>query len=95
MQVASRLWVLWGIIVPAQVETTTQALTLATVGGVQLQLSLVTLLTAWSITEVIRYGFFACKVYYGSGFRRVSGFYTFLWLVCLIFHLQRATTLAL
>jgi hypothetical protein len=29
---------------------------------VALQLSLFTLLTAWSITEVVRYGFFALKV---------------------------------
>jgi len=32
------------------------------VGGVLFQLNLVTLLVAWGISEVIRYGFFAAKV---------------------------------
>lgn len=63
MQVASRLWIVWGVIHPVQKPTTTDAITLASLpNGMSLQLSLVTLLFAWSVTEVIRYGFFAVKV---------------------------------
>ncbi|KXZ56690.1 hypothetical protein GPECTOR_1g621 [Gonium pectorale] len=67
MQVASRLWVLWGIINPEQALTTGGAVSLgAKVGGVPLQLNLATLLAAWSITEVVRYSFFAIKEISGS-----------------------------
>ncbi len=81
MQVASRLWVVWGIIHPAQRETTggrvplgslplpawlppqvAQAAGVAPGGSLPLALSLATLLAAWSLTEVVRYGFFAIKV---------------------------------
>lgn len=63
MQVASRLWVLWGIIHPVQGPTTSGSLTLMSLpNGGSLQLSLITLLSAWSVTEIIRYGFFAVKV---------------------------------
>lgn len=55
-QVASRLWILWGIVNLAPEATTTSVVTL----GV-LNLSLITLLTAWCLSEIIRYGFFALK----------------------------------
>ena len=56
-QVASRLWILWGIVNLTPESTTTSVVT---IGGV-LNLSLVTLLTAWCLSEIIRYGFFALK----------------------------------
>ena len=75
MQVASRIWVLWGIINPEPVLAAGGAVHLAQplpgvslpgvpaeVGGMPLALNLATLLTAWSITEVVRYSFFAVKV---------------------------------
>lgn len=55
-QVASRLWVLWGIVNLAPEATTTSVVTLGFIN-----LSLVTLLTAWCLSEIIRYGFFALK----------------------------------
>jgi very-long-chain (3R)-3-hydroxyacyl-CoA dehydratase len=55
-QVASRLWILWGIVNLAPEATTTSAVTVGIV-----QLSLITLLTAWCLSEIIRYGFFALK----------------------------------
>jgi very-long-chain (3R)-3-hydroxyacyl-CoA dehydratase len=61
MQVASRIWVLWGIVAAVPKQTTSQHVHLAQLGPVQLDLSLNTLLLAWSITEVIRYSFFALK----------------------------------
>lgn len=62
-QVASRIWVLWGIVNAAPSAATTQKLTLLTLPapGPTLSLSLVTLLTAWCLSEIIRYGFFAAK----------------------------------
>ncbi|KAG2443040.1 hypothetical protein HYH02_009455 [Chlamydomonas schloesseri] len=78
MQVSSRIWVLWGIINPEPVLATGGAVQLsqplpgvslplpAEVGGVPLALNLATLLTAWSITEVVRYSFFAVKELAGS-----------------------------
>ncbi|PNH00067.1 3-hydroxyacyl-CoA dehydratase PASTICCINO 2, partial [Tetrabaena socialis] len=61
MQVASRLWVLWGIINLAPAEATGGSVPLGglAVGGHPLALSLATLLAAWGITEVVRYSFFA------------------------------------
>ncbi len=55
-QVASRLWILWGIVNLAPEATTTSVVTVGFIN-----LSLVTLLTAWCLSEVIRYGFFAMK----------------------------------
>ncbi|GIL43270.1 hypothetical protein Vafri_1057 [Volvox africanus] len=67
MQVASRLWILWGIINLAPSEATQGAMLLGSkLGDFQLQLNLATLLAAWSITEVIRYSFFAIKEVVGS-----------------------------
>ena len=70
VQVASRLWLVWGIIHPVTRPTTTGALRLADVGGpavlpglnIPLELNLVSLLLAWSCSEVIRYSFYAFKV---------------------------------
>ncbi|GFR41267.1 hypothetical protein Agub_g1942 [Astrephomene gubernaculifera] len=69
MQVASRLWVLWGIVNLVPEATTRGAVSLGgpslqlQLGGLSLplQLNLATLLAAWSITEVVRYSFFAVK----------------------------------
>ncbi|KAL6764037.1 tyrosine phosphatase-like protein [Haematococcus lacustris] len=79
LQVASRLWVLWGLIVPVPGPTTSGALRLALPAGLQLgSLSLATLLLAWGASEVIRYSFFACKelgsVPYPLLWLRYSGF---------------------
>lgn len=58
IQVASRVWVLWGIVnlVP---EDTTQG-SLRQLGP--LSPTLTSLVVAWSLSEIIRYGFFAAKV---------------------------------
>ncbi|KAL4424925.1 hypothetical protein ABPG77_009654 [Micractinium sp. CCAP 211/92] len=62
-QVASRLFVLWGVVVlapqPKSLPVELPAVPLG--GGLRPQLSLVTLLTAWCCSEVIRYSFFAFK----------------------------------
>ena len=61
-QVASRIWVLWGIVCLVPEKTTTSAVTLAVpYTSMSVSLHLVTLLTAWCLSEVIRYGFFALK----------------------------------
>lgn len=62
-QVASRLWILWGIvcIAPESTTTTTVSLAIPNMEAVGIKLSLITLLTAWCLSEIIRYGFFACK----------------------------------
>ena len=63
MQVASRLWLLWGVIVPVKEPTVTGSLLLLDLGGgFKLELSLFTLVTAWALSEVIRYSFFMLKV---------------------------------
>jgi hypothetical protein len=53
--------VLWGVVdlVPC---TRSNPFVLLQLGGTFFQLSLVTLLTAWCCSEIIRYGFFAFKV---------------------------------
>ena len=58
MQVFSRLWVLWGLINLAPEQTTARGLSL---GLPALQLNLATLLTAWSLSEVLRYSLYAFK----------------------------------
>ena len=64
-QVASRIWILWGIVDAAPAATTTRPLVLLTLPAPvpipTLALSLATLLTAWCASEIIRYGFFAFK----------------------------------
>lgn len=67
MQVASRIWCLWGIINPVKVPTTTSGLTdllglpSIHVGPLKLDINFISLMTAWCLSEVIRYGFFALK----------------------------------
>ena len=61
MQVGSRIWVLWGIINLAPDASTTQSVELGRIGQYALQLNFVTLVVAWSLTEVVRYSFFAVK----------------------------------
>eukprot|EP00891_Asterochloris_glomerata_P007862 jgi/Astpho2/7862/Aster-06146 len=58
MQVLSRMWVLWGIILAVPKETTDGAVRLAPLLP---ELNLSSLLLAWGITEVIRYSFYALK----------------------------------
>lgn len=59
-QVASRIWILWGIIDVAP-DPKLRALVLLDVAHMRISLSLVTLMTAWCVTEIIRYGFYAFK----------------------------------
>jgi very-long-chain (3R)-3-hydroxyacyl-CoA dehydratase len=71
MQVASRIWCLWGIVVPCAGEVIPHGLLPA---SLQAQLGLpawaninfITLMTAWCTSEVIRYGFFALKEALGT-----------------------------
>ena len=62
IQVLSRYWALWGIVEVAPEAAKHGALKLFTVGDVTLQLNLITLLFCWSLTEILRYGFYAAKV---------------------------------
>jgi hypothetical protein len=62
IQVLSRYWALWGIVEVAPEATSTGALTLLKADPVTLQLNMITLLFCWSVTEVLRYGFYAVKV---------------------------------
>jgi hypothetical protein len=59
-QVASRLFVLWGVINLAP-EAHQRALVVARWGQATLELSLISLLIAWCCSEIIRYSFFAFK----------------------------------
>mmetsp|Transcript_31069 Transcript_31069/g.68975 ORF Transcript_31069/g.68975 Transcript_31069/m.68975 type:complete len:237 (+) Transcript_31069:60-770(+) len=61
MQVASRLWILWGIVVPLQEQTLGGAIKLVKVGPRTLQLDFISLMVAWCLSEIIRYSFFALK----------------------------------
>ena len=61
MQVGSRIWVLWGVVNLASRATTTQSLELFHVGQHAVQLNFMTLVVAWSLSEVVRYSFFAVK----------------------------------
>ncbi|KAL3152245.1 hypothetical protein ABBQ32_001324 [Trebouxia sp. C0010 RCD-2024] len=61
MQVASRVWVVWGIMVAAPAQIASRSLTVLPLGAYSMQLNLMSLLLAWSVTEIIRYSFFAFK----------------------------------
>ena len=61
IQVLSRLWALWGLVAVAPEACSTGAVTLLSAGPLKLQLSYVTLMLCWSISEILRYGFYACK----------------------------------
>ena len=62
-QVASRIWILWGIVDAVPEATTIRPLTILPLPSPlpTFTLSLVTLLSAWCASEIIRYGFFAFK----------------------------------
>ena len=62
MQVASRVWVVWGIMVAAPAQIASGGITVVPLGQHSIQLNLVSLLLAWSVTEIVRYSFFAFKV---------------------------------
>jgi very-long-chain (3R)-3-hydroxyacyl-CoA dehydratase len=62
IQVLSRLWAVWGVVYQAPEATTLGSIKLLKVENQQLELSMYTLLFAWGVTEVLRYGFFAVKV---------------------------------
>ena len=69
MQVASRIWCLWGIVVPCAPVTIYGGIPAAApylYKGIRAQLNLVSLLTAWCSSEVVRYGFFALKEVMGT-----------------------------
>lgn len=57
----SRLWALWGLVAVAPEACSMGAVTLLSAGPLKLQLSYVTLMLCWSISEILRYGFYACK----------------------------------
>jgi hypothetical protein len=59
VQVASRIWCLWGIVVPCLPTTVTDSIPV--VPGTPLRLDFTSLMAAWGTSEVIRYGFFALK----------------------------------
>ncbi|KAL3142589.1 hypothetical protein ABBQ38_002908 [Trebouxia sp. C0009 RCD-2024] len=61
LQVASRVWVVWGVMVAAPAQIASQSLTVLPLGAYSIQLNLMSLLLAWSVTEIIRYSFFAFK----------------------------------
>ncbi len=61
MQVGSRIWVLWGVVNLAPRASTTQSVELFRVGQHAVQLNFMTLVVAWSLTEVVRYSFFSVK----------------------------------
>ena len=62
VQVFSRIWALWGIIELVPDSTTKGGITLLKTDSVKVELSLISLLLAWSISEVLRYTFYVFKV---------------------------------
>ena len=68
LQVASRVWLVWGVLVAAPAQVTASGLDMIPFKGVSFELNLITLLVAWSVTEIIRYSFFAVKVGANSSF---------------------------
>lgn len=69
---------MWGIIVPVQRDTISSAVKITHFAGLSIELNLLTLLVAWSLSELIRYSFFALKemgvVPYNALWLRYSGF---------------------
>ncbi len=59
VQVSSRIWVLWGLILQAPEATSSGGVRLGKAGP---QLGMYSLYFAWGVTEVLRYSFFAVKV---------------------------------
>lgn len=84
MQVASRLWCLWGIVVPCAHVVIPGGLlpqSLFSAAGLPswFNINFISLMTAWGASEVIRYSFFALKEALGtppyiSTWLRYSGF---------------------
>ncbi|DBB16231.1 TPA: hypothetical protein ACH3X3_014555 [Trebouxia sp. C0006] len=61
LQVTSRVWVVWGIMVAAPAQIASTGVTIVPLGKDSIELNLMSLLLAWSITEIVRYSFFAFK----------------------------------
>eukprot|EP01024_Parvocaulis_polyphysoides_P061706 TRINITY_DN685_c0_g1_i4.p1 TRINITY_DN685_c0_g1~~TRINITY_DN685_c0_g1_i4.p1 ORF type:complete len:198 (-),score=9.49 TRINITY_DN685_c0_g1_i4:28-621(-) len=61
LQVASRIGILWGILMPCSKEISNGGITLYQSENFKFELNLITLMLAWSITEIIRYLFFTMK----------------------------------
>ena len=61
IQVLSRIWALWGLVAVAPEACSTGAVTLLAAGPLKLQLNYVSLMMCWSISEILRYGFYAAK----------------------------------
>eukprot|EP01025_Chloroclados_australasicus_P059962 TRINITY_DN762_c0_g1_i1.p4 TRINITY_DN762_c0_g1~~TRINITY_DN762_c0_g1_i1.p4 ORF type:complete len:228 (-),score=23.54 TRINITY_DN762_c0_g1_i1:257-940(-) len=61
LQVASRIGILWGVLMPFSDEITSGGLPLFEIEGIKFELNFATLMLAWCVTEIIRYGFFAIK----------------------------------
>ena len=62
MQVASRLWLLWGIVDAAPAATLTRYERGLSISGFSLPFGFHTMLMAWGLSEAIRYSFFSVKV---------------------------------
>ena len=56
------MWVVWGIMVAAPAQIASTGVTIVPLGKDSIELNLMSLLLAWSITEIVRYSFFAFKV---------------------------------
>lgn len=61
IQVASRLWILWGILDLAPAPRSQSLVLLSLPHLPRIAISLVTLMLAWCTTEIVRYAFFALK----------------------------------
>jgi hypothetical protein len=92
MQVASRIWCLWGIVVPCASTVIPNGLLSASQQAALglpswANINFITLMTAWACSEVIRYGFFALKEAFGTAP------YFATWLRCVITCLKWPTVL--
>lgn len=63
MQVASRLWIVWGIVnLAPDAATASQVAAIPLPGLGKVGLSFASLVIIWSLSEILRYGHFATKV---------------------------------
>lgn len=60
------MWVVWGIMVAAPAQIASRGITIIPLGPYSIELNLVSLLLAWSVTEIVRYSFFAFKASFWS-----------------------------
>eukprot|EP00892_Ulva_mutabilis_P006874 jgi/Ulvmu1/4559/UM002_0287.1 len=60
-QVASRIFIVWGILAATPDAVKFGSIALFRLGGISFGLDLFSLMLAWSVTEVIRYSFYALK----------------------------------